>query len=338
MRKKIIFLIISLILASGSFIYSKKIEDKIKLIFIKPHYRLWGTPAGFVVEHCVYNKCQTADHITFQGGQTDLRLDAKYNLLYFIKNGSLVARNFLNHSENEIYASSPEDSNPIFSISKNGRFMALFTEKDGQRYYQIFDLEKNISEKKQVTFAKKDDQVIGIVDDFGKVDFHVIGLVQGGMEGQQYFNYITDEGKVQHRLTDNFGAYFSVAKQGNKILYLEDKFLRKLDLTSGLIEDKPIVDNSSYHLSGNGHFAMKQKCDNTDFCRFILWDINNDKNYLLFTNNDGMFVDGFWSSNDKYYIFSGAGGRHLVDIATRRVYWPWAKEDKYASWSLIDMW
>jgi hypothetical protein len=338
MKKKIIFLIISLILASWSFIFSKKVEERTRLVFIKPHYRLWGTPAGFVVEHCVYSKCQKAEHITFQGGQTDLRLDSKYNLLYFIKNGSLLARNFLNHSENEIYTLAPEDNNPVFSFSNNSRFMALFSEKDGQRYYQIFDLEKNISEKKQVTFVKKDDQVIGIVDDFGKIDFHVIGLVRGGMEGQQYLDYITGGGRVRYRLTDNFGPYSMVAKQGNKILYIIEGFLRKLDLLSGAIEDKPITDGYSYDLSSDGHFAIKQKCETTNFCRFILWDVDNNKDYLLFTNNDGMFIDGFWSDNDKYYIFSGAGGRHLIDIATKRVYWPWAKEDKYTNWSLIDMW
>jgi len=338
MRKKIIFLIISLILAGGSFIYSKKIEERVKLIFIKPHYRLWSTPAGFVVEHCAYNKCQTTDHITFKGGRTDLQLDANHNLLYFIKNGSLVVRNFLNHSENEIYTLVPEDNNPIFSFSNNGRFMVLFTESGEKKYYQVFDLANNTSEKRQITFAGKGDQVVGGIDDFGKIDFHVIGLVRGGMEGQQYYKYVIEGGKIQYRLTENFGYYFLVARQGNKILYIGDKSLRKLDLTSGLIEDKPIIDNFNYHLSGNGHFGMKQKCDNTDFCRFILWDIDNDKDYLLFTNNDGMFIDGFWSNNDKYYVFSGAGGRHLVDIVTRRVYWPWAGETKYDNWSLIDVW
>lgn len=318
--------------------YSQKIEDKVKLIFIKSHYRLWGTSAGFVVEKCTYNKCTIADHITFQPGQTDLQLDVEHNLLYFIKNGSLLSRNFLNHSENEIYTLAPEDNNPIFSFSNNGRFVALFTENGEKKYYQVFDLANNTSKKRQITFAKKGDQIIGIIDDFGKVDFHVIGLVRSGVEGQQDFKYVTNDGNTQYQLVGNLWPYFTVAKQGNKILYEVDTFLRKLDLTSGLIEDKKTGDNLGFHLSGGGHFAMKQKCDNANFCRFILWDIDNDKNYLLFTSNDGMFIDGFWSNNDKYYIFSGAGGRHLIDIATRRVYWPWAKEDKYTNWSLIDMW
>ena len=338
MRRKIIILLISLILASGSFIFSQKVEDKTKSIFIKEHYRLWSTPNNFVVEHCSNNKCRTINEISIDNRVADTQLDMQRQLLYFIRNGALLARNFLNNNENKIYTLSPEDNNPIFSFSNNGHFMALFTEKDGNRSYQIFDLTNNTSEKKQITFTKKDDRVIGIVDDLGKVDFHVIGLVRGGMEGQQYLDYITDDGKVRYRLTDNFGPYFTVAKQGNKISYIIDGFLRKLDLVSGAIEDKPITGGYSYDLSGDGHLTMKQKCENTNVCRFILWDIENNKNYLLFTNNDGMFIDGFWSNNNKYYIFSGAGGRHLIDIANKRVYWPWTWEDKYTNWSLIDMW
>ncbi len=330
-------MIISLILVGGSFIFLKKVEDRTKLIFMKPHYRLWSTPVGFVVEQCVYNKCQTIDQVSINQ-RTDVELDADRHLLYFIKNGSLLARNLLNRSENEIYKLSPEDGDPVFSISNNGRFTVLFTGKEEGRYYWVFDLTNNTSEKKQITFAKKDDQIVGSIDDFGKVDFHIMGLVRGGMEGQQDFIYVTNDGNTQYKLVDNLWPYFTVAKQGNKILYEVDTFLRKLDLASGAIEDKKTEDNLGFHLSSNGHFAIKQKCDNTDFCRFILWDIDSDKDYLLFTNNEGMFIDGFWSNNDKYYIFSGAGGLHLVDISTKRVYWPWTREDKYANWSLIDMW
>lgn len=337
MRKKIIILIISLILAGGFFIFLKKVEDGAKLTFTKEHYRLWSTPNSFVMEHCVYNKCQTVDRVDINE-RTDVQLDFERGLLYFVRNGVLLARDFLNHSEQEIYTFLSGENSTTFSLSNSGNFMVLFTEKEGEKYYQVFDLSDNTNEKKQITFADKDDQVIGIVDDLGKVDFHVIGLVRSGMEGQQYYKYVMDDGKVQYKLTDNFGAYFSVAKQGNKILYLEDKSLRKLDLTSGLIEDRPIVDDFNYHLSGNGHFAIKQKCENNDFCRFILWDVDSNKDYLLFTNNDGMYIDGFWSNNDQYYIFSGAGGYRLVDINSRQTYWSWPGDDKHVGWSLIDVW
>ncbi|MFA6308094.1 MAG: hypothetical protein WC664_04650 [Patescibacteria group bacterium] len=333
MNKKIVIsLFICLILVSGVFIFLKNKNQQLSTQFRENHYKLWFGIDQYYLERCVKNQCKIIDKFSTDF-ISDVVIDESNDLIYFFKDNSLVARDFVNETEKQIYILEPEEKVLNFSLSDNNLFVVLITEDELYKNYYTFDLINNIIKKNQILFAREDEQIIGNITDLGQVEFNIMGI-DTDIEGQQYLEYMAEDNQKRYRLTDNYYPYFTIAHKKNHILYFVDNYLKDLDLLSGVVQNKLILDSG--HLSSDGRFVIQEN-NNLTGSEFFLFDLEENKRFLLFKRNSDSFLDGFWANENKYYIFIAENGYYLIDVIKHKVYFSLSDYTKYKDWGLVDV-